>query len=67
MKSAGDCEPLDLGRLLTTKADVDGLRRARLSRAPTTAELLRALEQLQPSREALRQRRGPAGSEPFRL
>ena len=67
MKSAGGSEPLDLGRLVTTPADVAALRRARLSRTPTTAELLRALEQLLPSRDALRRRKGPAGSEPFRL
>jgi hypothetical protein len=67
MRSAGGSEPLDLGRIETTPADVAALRRARQSRAPTTAELLRALEQLLPSREALRRRKGPAGPEPFRL
>jgi hypothetical protein len=67
MKSAGGSEPLRLERIETTPEDVRALRRARQRPAMSTEQLLRALAQLRPSREALRRRRGPGGAEAFRL
>jgi hypothetical protein len=67
MKSAAGSEPLDLERLQTAAADVRAPRRARQQPPMETEHLLRALGQLRPPPEALRQRRGPRGEEPFRL
>jgi hypothetical protein len=69
MPSGAGCEALDLDQgLPTTPADVAALRRLRQRPAISTAELLRALAELpQPSREALRKRKGPGGAEPLRL
>jgi hypothetical protein len=69
MPSDAGSEALDLDRgVPTTPADVMALRRLRRRPAISTAELLRALAELpQLSREALRERRGPGGPEPFRL
>ena len=68
MKSGAGSEPLDLARIVTTAEDVRALHRAREHGPTTTEDWLRALAALpQPSREALRRRKGPAGPEPFRL
>ena len=68
MKSGAGSEPLDLDRIVTDATDVQALRRARERGPMTTEDWLRALFTLpQPSREALRRRKGPAGPEPFRL
>jgi hypothetical protein len=59
---------LDLGRIPTTAADVEALRRVREARQLTTEEYLRALARLPPPPiEALRTRKRARGGEPFRL
>jgi hypothetical protein len=59
---------LDLGRIPTTPADVESLRRVRATRQLTTEEYLRALRQLPPPPlEAQRTRKRARGGEPFRL
>jgi len=59
---------LDLGRIRTTPADVESLRRVRATRQLTTEEYLRALRQLPPPPlEAQRTRKRARGGEPFRL
>ena len=58
----------DLGRIPTTAADVESLRRVRGTRQLTTEEYLRALRQLPPPPlEAQRTRKRARGGEPFRL
>jgi hypothetical protein len=66
MKSGADSEPLDLGRLVTTSADVSALRAVR-ALPMRTEDYLRALARLAPPPDALRRRKGPSGTEPFRL
>ncbi|MFN8096046.1 MAG: hypothetical protein U0599_28165 [Vicinamibacteria bacterium] len=66
MKSGAGSEPLDFARIVTTPADVLALRRARAAAVPTDV-FLKLLSSLEPTPEALRRRRGPSGSEPFRL
>ncbi len=66
MKSSADSEPLDLDRLPTTSADVTALRAVR-ARPMRTEDYLLALARLAPPPEALRGRKGPSGTEPFRL
>jgi hypothetical protein len=59
---------LDLGRIPTTPADVETLRRVRQTRHLTTEEYLRALRELPPPPlEAQRTRKRARGGEPFRL
>lgn len=60
-------DPLDLERLVTTSEDLLALRQARSETPMSTEAFLRALAHLALSREVLRERRGPAGTEPFRL
>jgi len=67
MKSAAGSEPLDLERIETTPEDVRALRRVREERPMRTDALMKVLSALEPAREALRRRKGPAGAEPFRL
>ncbi|MFN8091102.1 MAG: hypothetical protein U0599_02520 [Vicinamibacteria bacterium] len=67
MKSADGSEPLDLSRIVTTPEDVEALRRARRLPAMTTEAYLEWLAAHAASTEALRRRKGPGGSEPFRL
>jgi hypothetical protein len=66
--SSRPCD-LDLERgVPTTPADVEALRRVRLSRRLTTEQYLRALGSLEaPSPEVLEARRRARGTEPFRL
>lgn len=67
MKSDAGSEPLDLDRLVTRPEEVRALREARERSAISTLDLLRALARLVPSHAVLRARKGPSGSEPFRL
>jgi len=67
MKSDAGSEPLDLARIETGPEDVRALRRAREQPPMRTDVLLKLLSALEPSREALRRRKGPAGPDPFRL
>ncbi len=69
MRSNARSEPLDLDRgLPTTPEDVAALHRLRRPPALSTEEFLRFLAQLEPPTwEALRSRKGPQGTEPFRL
>ena len=66
MKSAAGCEPLDIDGLVTTSEDVVALRAVR-ALPMRTEDYLRALARLTPPPEALRRRKGPSGTEPFRL
>jgi hypothetical protein len=66
MKSSAGSEPLDLDRLLTTREDVSALQAAR-ALPMRTEDYLRALARLTPPPDALRRRKGPSGTEPFRL
>lgn len=67
MRSAAGSEPLDLGHLVVTPEDVRALRRARALPSLRTADLLRVLARMAPPLAVLRARKGPCGSEPFRL
>jgi len=69
MRSESGSEPLDLDQtLVVTVEDVTILRRLRSSSRCSTEEWLRVLARLKgPSHEALRARKGPRGTEPFRL
>lgn len=68
MKSNERSEPLDLeAGLRTTPADVEALRRARVTPPMSPAEYLEFLSRFEATPEELRRRRGPRGPEPFRL
>lgn len=59
---------LNLGeRLVTTPEDVEALRRARRPAPMSPEDFARFLAAFTVSHEALRQRRGPRGPEPFEL
>jgi len=68
-RSGARSEPLDLERgLPTSPEDVAALRWLRETTWLTTEAYLQAMARLpSPSPQALRQRRGPSGDEPFRL
>ena len=66
MKSVAGSEPLDLDGLVTTSEDVIALRAVR-ALPMRTEDYLRALARLTPPLEELRRRKGPSGTEPFRL